>query len=328
MPHRSLNPSRGIERLSYWWVVAALAITATTGSQAEAKPVAPGQRGGDALNRGEKASLTKISSVILWHRDLKVRPEGMSAEEHQQTLLKRGLNPESLEAEKCALYLQRKLTDGEIAGLATKGISVNRSVWIPPVPGSHPFGYYLATVRYDSLNLMVADGTYYPDQGVNQTSGDRFANFDLVDGVEIYGGFDATETTFEERAGLFDQTILTGDIGTAGDTSDNSYHVVDASFTDGSAILDGFMITAGNANGSGTYQTRGGGMFMSFGSPTIRNCLLAGNQANTNGTSSGVGGGLGARSSSAPTLTNCQFIGNSAQSGGGGMWVHFQLKEV
>ncbi|MCZ6652275.1 MAG: hypothetical protein O7D91_04530 [Planctomycetota bacterium] len=65
MPHRSLNPSRGIERLSYWWVVAALAITATTGSQAEAKPVAPGQRGGDALNRGEKASLTLTNCQFI-----------------------------------------------------------------------------------------------------------------------------------------------------------------------------------------------------------------------------------------------------------------------
>ncbi|MCH8967979.1 MAG: S8 family serine peptidase [Planctomycetes bacterium] len=157
MLHCPLNPRRGIERLSYGWVVAALAIAATTGSQAPAQPVAQGQRGGEALSRGERASLTKISSVILWHRDLKVRPEGTSGEEHRQMLLKRGLNPESLEAEKCALYLGRKLTDGEIADLATKGISVNRSVWIPPVPGSHPFGYYLATVRYDSLQHVQND---------------------------------------------------------------------------------------------------------------------------------------------------------------------------
>ena len=46
------------------------------------------------------------------------------------------------------------------------------------------------------------------------------------------------------------QTILSGDIGVVDNNSDNSYHVVTGSDTNSTAILDGFTITAGNANGS------------------------------------------------------------------------------
>ena len=40
---------------------------------------------------------------------------------------------------------------------------------------------------------------------------------------------------------------MSGDIGVAGDNSDNSYHVVTGSGTNNTAILDGFIISGGNA---------------------------------------------------------------------------------
>ncbi|MGA2499091.1 MAG: choice-of-anchor D domain-containing protein [Tepidisphaeraceae bacterium] len=104
-------------------------------------------------------------------------------------------------------------------------------------------------------------------------------------------------------------TILSGDIGAAGDNSDNSYHVVVGSGTDRTAVLDGFTISDGNANGDSNGE--GGGMYIDAGSPTITNCTFSGNSASYNG------GGMYNISSSSPTLTNCTFGGNSAQNGGG-----------
>jgi len=55
--------------------------------------------------------------------------------------------------------------------------------------------------------IWVATGTYTPTSGT-----DRTATFQLITGVAIYGGFNGTETSLGSRAGLFDQTILTGDL--------------------------------------------------------------------------------------------------------------------
>lgn len=62
--------------------------------------------------------------------------------------------------------------------------------------------------------IWVAVGTYRPDYDMpaGEHTGDREATFQLVSGIEIYGGFDATEETLEDRAGLFDETILSGDL--------------------------------------------------------------------------------------------------------------------
>ena len=46
-----------------------------------------------------------------------------------------------------------------------------------------------AGVTCASTEVWVAAGTYKPDQGVAQTPGDRFATFQLINGVAIYCGF-------------------------------------------------------------------------------------------------------------------------------------------
>ena len=63
----------------------------------------------------------------------------------------------------------------------------------------------------DGDQIWVATGTYRPDYDVKtaQHTGNREATFQLIGGVALYGGFDGTETTLENRAGLFDDTILT-----------------------------------------------------------------------------------------------------------------------
>ncbi len=95
--------------------------------------------------------------------------------------------------------------------------------------------------------------------------------------------------------------------------NENSYNVVTGSGTDASAVLDGFTISAGNANGPGHY--RGGGMYNDSSSPTLTNCAFNGNSAHYGG-----GGGMYNWEGSSPTLVNCTFSANSAYTRGGGIF--------
>ncbi len=165
--------------------------------------------------------------------------------------------------------------------------------------------------------IWAAIGTYKP-----ATDGtDRSVTFQLKDGVALYGGFAGTETSRSQRNPKANVSVLSGDIDnndsqtpvitdvntvTGDDT--NSYHVVTG--VDG-ATLDGFTITAGNANGAYPHNS-GGGMFNYSSSPALTNVTFNGNSAN-------VGGGM-YNSSSSPALTNVTFSGNIAVSEGGGMY--------
>ena len=157
--------------------------------------------------------------------------------------------------------------------------------------------------------IRVADGNYLPDQGTGQTPGDRTTTFQLKNGVTLKGGYagDGAPGPNERNVDLY-ETILSGDIGTVDDSSDNSYHVVTGSGTDSTAVLDGFTITAGNADSSYP-NDRGGGMYNNVGSPTVTTCTFIGNTADR-------GGGM-YNASGSPTVTTCTFIGNTANFGGG-----------
>jgi len=175
--------------------------------------------------------------------------------------------------------------------------------------------------------IWVAQGTYRPDEdeGGNVTPGDRTATFQLISGVEICGGFASGGGAWGDRDPNAYETKLSGDLN--GDDiviadpcdllneptrAENSYHVVYTNGVDETTVLDGFTITAGNANGSFPFNC-GGGMFNWDNShPTVTNCTFSGNLA-------GYGGGMWNRESN-PTLSNCTFSGNSAAKDGGGMY--------
>ena len=152
--------------------------------------------------------------------------------------------------------------------------------------------------------IWVAAGTYKP----TTSPFDRTATFQLISGVALYGGFAGAETARTQRNPATHVTILSGD--TNGDdvgrnnNYENVYHVVTGAT---GATLDGFTITAGNADGSPSDS--GGGMYNLSSNPALANVTFSGNLAN-------YGGGL-FNSSSNPTLTNVTFSGNGAYSGGG-----------
>ena len=201
--------------------------------------------------------------------------------------------------------------------------------------------------------IWVAQGTYYPDEGYYPTANDRAAAFQLPNGVALYGGFLGSETDLSQRNSWAHISTLSGDIGQDDHTdanqlvetpadivAPNSYHVVVASGTNNSARLDGFAITAGQANGSAVAkQHEGGGLFAESGSPTLNNLALVGNVAVEGGAmtllagsnpllSNAWFGGNGAtdyggalhNESSNPTLTNVLFSGNRAMAGGGAIY--------
>lgn len=165
---------------------------------------------------------------------------------------------------------------------------------------------YALSVAVSGDEIWVGRGTHKPTTG-----SDRSATFQLKTGVGIYGGFAMTETLRSQRNWTANVTILSGDIGAAGNNSDNSYHVVTGSGVDGTAILDGFTVTGGNANGSPEPDNLGGGMYNYYGNPTVQNVVFS------NNTATNSGGGMH-NSHSSPALVNVTFSGNTAVNGGDG----------
>jgi predicted outer membrane repeat protein len=159
--------------------------------------------------------------------------------------------------------------------------------------------------------IWVAVGMYKPT-----TDADRYATFQLKDGVAIYGGFSGVEDARDQRDPASNPTILSGDLN--GDdqgftnNAENVYHVVTGV---SGASLDGFIITAGNANGTVCPGSGcGGGIYNYSSSPTFTNVTISGNS------SANYGGGMYNTSGSNPSLSNDTFNSNSAAYNGGGMY--------
>jgi len=156
------------------------------------------------------------------------------------------------------------------------------------------------------VDVWVAEGTYLPFPGTSRTEG-----FQVRTGVRVYGGFTGAETMRTERDWNAHPTILSGEIGDPGTTADNAYNVVKASFASPTAVLDGFTITAGRADG-GPSSNYGAGVLASGGGVTLVNATVSGNFAST------YGGGVAAVSGGAVNAYNTSFVNNTAQTFDGG----------
>lgn len=152
--------------------------------------------------------------------------------------------------------------------------------------------------------LWIAAGEYSPGPA-------RADTFALKNGVAIYGGFSGGEDTRDQR----DPNPLSNGTSLDGSAADN-FHVVTATGTEASALLDGFTITGGLANGSAANRQHvGGGITIDgSGAPTLRNLNIAGNTAV-------AGGGLYANLA-APAIVNSRFVANHATDGGGGTYLN------
>ena len=142
--------------------------------------------------------------------------------------------------------------------------------------------------------IWVAQGTYVPIRPANDLaridSNNRDNAFAISENISIYGGFTGMETQLSQRDWKKNLTILSGDIGTLNDNTDNCYHVVITHSCD--AYIDGFTITKGNATGTDNL------IFQSYAIPR------------------GDGGGI-YNGQVALLLINSNIINNTANWGGG-----------
>jgi hypothetical protein len=158
----------------------------------------------------------------------------------------------------------------------------------------------------EQTTICVSKGTYFP---TNTT--DRAISFQMKSKTCLYGGFNSStgDTTILTRDWINNPTILNGDIGTRGDSTDNSYHVVKGA---NDATLDGFIIEKGNSDSIQTTFYYGGGMANISVSPNILNCTFQNNH--------GVHGGAMVNVSGAsPFIKNCKFLNNSVVWYGAGV---------
>ncbi|MCC6456050.1 MAG: InlB B-repeat-containing protein [Caldilineaceae bacterium] len=177
--------------------------------------------------------------------------------------------------------------------------------------------------------IWVAEGLHTPGTAADDT-------FSIRAGLAVYGGFAGTESSLNQRDWESHVTVLSGDI-TKNDTVDangvvtvttnivgpNAFHVVTMDGTStpitANTRLDGFVITAGQAET--TFTERDGGGFYCNGtgngsecSPTLANIVFSGNIAEfTGGAMANIGTSFG---KSNPVLNNVTFSGNMASAGG------------
>lgn len=172
--------------------------------------------------------------------------------------------------------------------------------------------------------IWVAEGTYFPIDCDYCNVLARSESFFIPEGVAVYGGFVGTESSVSQRKWFAHPSKLSGNIGEAGE-SDNSFTVVSFKNASESTILDGFVVTAGRADGwepIGSPARSGGGIFNdgagegNRSNPTIRNCVFLENYAEEGGALFNHGNG----GEASPKLENCTFVSNRAGKGGGAIF--------
>jgi hypothetical protein len=166
-------------------------------------------------------------------------------------------------------------------------------------------------------SIFVAAGTYKPNRPqynvYHISPNNRSNSFVLKAGITLLGGFpsDVDDAGVEDRDYNAYPTILSGDIGTIGSTTDNCYNVVYCDeIVDHTTLIDGFMITGGNAS---IATNNSGGGWRNFGHCRANNIHFFANNAV-------YGGGM--LNAGNTTLNNVVFTNNYASNLGGGLYTY------
>ncbi len=165
-------------------------------------------------------------------------------------------------------------------------------------------------VAGSGCEIWVAEATYKPDEDKDNPTGtgSQSGTFTLVAGAAVYGGFAGNEGSRGQRDWVAHETTLSGDIDEDSVLdAQNSRHVVRCTSGTSTTRLDGFTVTMGFSD---LGLADGGGIDLVNCSPTIANCLIKDNKAESD---DGDGGGMHCLNAS-PTVTNCVFYSNETES--------------
>ncbi len=149
-----------------------------------------------------------------------------------------------------------------------------------------------AALETPPCEIWVANGTYLLFGGTNDS-------IVLSSGIELYGGFgglDVGETARNQR----DTSLSVNPVVVSGNNI--SYHIF-AGAENG--VIDGFIISLGQASGTGFPDNYGGGIFHTSGTLTVRNVNFVSNKANGGGGAIYVG-------NASLLLSDSTFLGNVA----------------
>jgi len=163
------------------------------------------------------------------------------------------------------------------------------------------------------VEIRVAQGSYKPDQGAVITPGDRYATFQLLNGVSLKGGYNGIRAPDpDDRDVTLYKTVLSGDLanndiyvvdkseltGIPPDKQDNAVAVVSSIGVDSTATINGLTIAAGRC-----------GIFNESGAPCVNDCTFLRNWGSGYGAVQNQGRG-------SPTFIRCRFTENRGRSGG------------
>jgi hypothetical protein len=169
----------------------------------------------------------------------------------------------------------------------------------------------IANANASITSILVANGIYY-STGMNAKNAKKDSSLLITrGGLKIFGGY----SPFTYQKDNLDSTILDGK------SCNHVLVIAGLATTADSVVVDGFTITNGFANGTGSKiyngqtvaATQGAGVYLcnnaNGGKLSLRNCLIAANYASE-------GGGIYIAHSS-PNILNCSFIGNKVSNLGG-----------
>lgn len=169
----------------------------------------------------------------------------------------------------------------------------------------------------EPLQVWVAEGTYKPTATTDRTIG-----FELFGNLQLIGGFSPGNgsTDLATRDFKTYSTVLSGDIGTLGDNTDNSYSVVCTNGHIPNLTVDGITIEQGYASSfSGAFDDKscGGGWFhYAAGSGLSSDIILKNTIVQHNTSLHAFGGGIGSYVESNAevrwTIENCIFRENAS----------------
>ncbi|UBM59325.1 right-handed parallel beta-helix repeat-containing protein [Marinilongibacter aquaticus] len=232
-------------------------------------------------------SLTKKSKFMkVLHLILAYLGMGLCFLQAKDTHIKSGLNLASV-----VVYVDSSASPG---GNGTKPTSAYKYL---------QDALSFAALSRNAVEIRVAKGTYYPDEGTGFTNNNQSAAFKFVSNVTLLGGYATGFPLNKGRNWTQYPSILSGDIQQNG--SNKSINVIHNDFTSASPLsnvtMDGFTIQDNSqANGIG-------GMRNLYSEIDISHCTFRYNW--------GTAAGAVFNSNSQIAFDNCLFYSNSASQG-------------